>query len=171
MTDVYFMDSDTKGNIWFDYQYCSSSSSCAFGLTEVQKATRKHPKFVKILPPGTLGFAGGVYVSNHDKILNVTDQETRATDQYRLPVTPSSAPINTLGRTHHNIFGYGDPISGGFNETETNLAFGDGGGWLDVGTVKTNKWTTKLSTAFPPWARRSCLHAFGQMTLDRIQIA
>ena len=151
VTNVEFMDTDTKGNIWFDYESCSGSTSCAFGLAEVQKATRKHPKFVPILPPGELEYPGGVYVSHHGKILNITDQDTGSTYQVKLPVTPSSEPINTLGPTVHNIFGYGDPISGGFNETETNLAIGDGDGWLDVGTVKTNKWKAKLSTAFPPW--------------------
>lgn len=151
VTSVYYMDTDTTGTIWFDYDYCVSPSSCAFGLAEVIHPTRRRPKFLKILPPGALDFAGGVYVSDHGKILNVTDQDTRATYQYKLPVTPSSTPIDTLGPTRKNVFGDGDPISGGFNKTETNLAFGDGYGWLDVGTVKKNKWTAETSINFGPY--------------------
>lgn len=149
VTRVYYMDNDSKGNIWFDYQYCPTSE-CEFGLGEVIHPTRKRPKFLKILPPGALEFAGGVYVSDHGKILNVTDQLTRATYQYTLPVSPSASPINTLGPTTANLFGNGDPVAGGFNQTETNLAFGDAYGWLDLGTVKKNKWTTETSINFSP---------------------
>ncbi len=136
--EVNFMDLDTSGNIWFDYYGCSGSS-CGYGLAEITKPT-KDPKMVSILPIGSIEEAGGVYIGDHGKVLNVTDQETRITKQYKLPLSPSGKPFNKLGPTPADAIGFGDPVSGGFNKAETNLVFGDGYGWLDLGRVADNKW-------------------------------
>jgi hypothetical protein len=138
--DVYYMDVDNSGNIWFDYYgEDTTNDEFGYGLAEVENPTTS-PTLVNILPVGSLGFPGGVYVSNSGSVLNVTDQDARTTKQYDLPLSPSGSPFNTLGPTPENLFGLGDPVSGGFNKTDTKMALGDAYGWLDKGTVSTNKW-------------------------------
>jgi hypothetical protein len=136
---VYYMDTDGSGNIWFDF-YGINGEESGYGLAEVTKPTTS-PSVNVILPPGTYLYAGGVYVSGHGTVLNVTDQDTRETYQYHLPVTPSSTPFNTLGPTATNLESLGEPVSGGFNITESALTFGDVYGWLDAGIIRANKWT------------------------------
>ncbi len=143
--DVYYMDIDNSGNIWFDfYGYDSSNDEYGYGLDEVENPTTS-ATLVSILPVGSLGFPGGVYVGNSGSVLNVTDQEARTTKQYDLPLSPSGSPFNTLGPTPENLFGDGDPVSGGFNKNDTKMALGDAYGWLDKGTVSTNKWKAVTS--------------------------
>jgi hypothetical protein len=143
--DVYYMDVDNSGNIWFDYYgYDSSNGEYGYGLAEVEDATTS-PTLVVISAPGALGFPGGVYVSNSGSVLNVTDQDARTTAQYDLPLSPSGSSFNTLGPTDENLFGDGDPVAGGFNKSDSKLAFGDAYGWLDKGTVSSNKWKTVTS--------------------------
>jgi hypothetical protein len=138
--DVYYMDLDSSGDIWFDYYgYNSSDEEYGYGLGEVTNPTTS-PTFVAILPVGTLEFPGGVYVSDGGSVLNVTDQDARTTAQYHLPLSPSGAPFNTLGPTKEDVLGLGDPVSGGFNQAETKMAFGDAYGWIDRGTVSSNAW-------------------------------
>jgi hypothetical protein len=144
--EVEYMDLDTSGNIWFDYYGCSGTS-CGYGLAEITKPT-KEPTMVSILPVGSIEEAGGVYVSDHGKVLNVTDQETRITEQYKLPLAPSGKPFNKLGPTRADALGLGDPVSGGFNQTETKLAFGDADGWLDLGNVAANTWKDVQNISF-----------------------
>jgi hypothetical protein len=79
-------------------------------------------------------------VSGKGTVLNVTDGGTRLTYQYHLPVTRNSTPFNTLGPTTMDKQGYGFPISGGFNKTESALALSDKYGWIDVGEVSANTW-------------------------------
>lgn len=136
---LYFMDVDRAGNIWFDYSGVVNSQQ-GYGLAEITNPTT-NPKVVYVLPIGTYQFAGGVYVSNGGKTLNVTDEMPRLTYQYHMPVTPRSKPFNVLGPTPTNGIGVGDPSSGGFNKSETRLVQADGYGWLDIGTASTNTWT------------------------------
>ncbi len=144
--DVYYMDLDKHGNIWFDYDgYNSSNDTYGYGLAELKTPTTT-PTMVTILPPGSIGFPGGVYVSHHGKVLNVTDQLARTTAQYKLPLSPGGSPFNTLGPTKDGELGLGDPVSGGFDQAETNLVFGDAYDWLDVGVVSTNKWKDVQNT-------------------------
>jgi hypothetical protein len=133
VTTVYYFDVDSIGNIWFDYEGCTTS--CGFGLAEIASPTTA-PIFVSALAPGTIGYPGGVYVSAGGSVLNVTDQESRTISQYKLPWTPSETPFNVLGPTYLNDAGCGDPVSGGFNQKETRQADGDQCGWLDVGKLK-----------------------------------
>jgi len=133
VTAVYFFDVDSIGNIWFDYEGCTTT--CGFGLAEIASPTTA-PIFVPALAPGAIGYPGGVYVSNGGNVLNVTDQESRTVSQYKLPWTPSETPFNVLGPTYLNDAGCGDPVSGGFDQTETRQADGDQCGWLDVGKLK-----------------------------------
>lgn len=136
---LYFMDVDSSGNIWFNYSGVVNSVQ-GYGLAEITNPTT-NPKIVYALPIGTYQFAGGVYVSNGGKVLNVTDEMPRLIYQYHLPVTSHSKPFNVLGPTPTSGTGFGSPSSGGFNKAETRLVQGDGYGWLDIGTVSTNTWT------------------------------
>jgi hypothetical protein len=147
--EVDFMDLDASGNIWFDYYgYNAASNQYGYGLGEIVHPTSKSWAFVPIEPPGTYGFAGGVYVSHSGKTLNVTDQTARTIAQYHLPVTPNAKPFKVLGPTFVNSMGLGDPVSGGFNQAETNLALGDAYAWIDIGQVGKNAWRGVTNTNF-----------------------
>lgn len=131
--DVYYMDLDSSGNIWFDYYGCLGSS-CGYGIGEVTSPTTS-PAFVSIAAPGALLFAGGVYVSTKAGVqtVNVIDQTSHMVLQYNT----SGGYLGSLGPT---AFGLGDPVTGGFNSTDTTMAIGDANDWLNIGTVATNKW-------------------------------
>ncbi len=135
---LYFMDVDPSGNIWFDYSGVVGSQQ-GYGLAEITNPTT-NPQIVYVLPIGTYQFAGGVYISNAGKTLNVTDDIPRVIYQYHMPLTPSSKPFNVLGPTPTNGIGVGSPSSGGFNKSETRLVEADGYGWLDIGIVSSNTW-------------------------------
>jgi hypothetical protein len=136
---LYFMDVDSSGNIWFNYSGVVGSQQ-GYGLAEITNPTT-NPQIVYVLPIGTYQFAGGVYVSNAGKTLNVTDEMPRLIYQYHLPVKPNSKPFNVLGPTAPNGLGLGSPSSGGFNRSETRLVQADGYGWLDIGIASDNTWT------------------------------
>jgi hypothetical protein len=147
--EVDFMDVDASGNIWFDYYgYNAANNQYGYGLGEIAHPTSKSWSFLPIEPAGTYGFAGGVYVSHAGKTLNVTDQSARTISQYRLPVAPSAKPFRVLGPTFVNSLGLGDPVSGGFDQTERNLALGDAYAWIDIGHVGKNTWHAATSTNF-----------------------
>lgn len=135
--DTDYMDLDSSGNIWFSYYGCTSS--CGGGLAEITNPTT-NPKFVSILDPSTFQCPGGVYISNHGKMLNYVDECARTISQYTMPVTSSSQPANTLGPTPTNVFGAGQPIGIGFNAHDKAVVAGDSAGWLDLGTTAKNKW-------------------------------
>lgn len=143
--DTYYMDVDNSNNIYFTY-YGYSNGEYGYGLAEVENATSPSWTMVSLLAPGTLGFAGGVYISNGGSVLNVTDQMARTTTQYALPWT--GTPIQTLGPTKENAFSCGDPVTGAFNNGDTKAVFGDACGWIDKGTVPTNKWKTLAGINF-----------------------
>jgi hypothetical protein len=128
--EVYYMDVDNSGNVWFDF-----SGSGGAGLGELTQ----YGTYNVIFGSGTYGFPGSVYVSNSGTVLNVTDQDSRMTYQYHLPVTSSSSAFASFGPTSTNIQGQGDPIGGGMNATDTQMIFGDEGGWLDRCTISANK--------------------------------
>ena len=134
--NVYYMDTDSSGNIWFDFADEPNPYGHG-GLGEVTNPTSA--RSVKIvLPAGTYGFPGGVYVSGHGTVLNVTDQNQRETYQYHLPVTPSSTAFNVLGLT------VGLPVSGGFNKTESAFVLGNyASGLINIGKLPVNRWSTK----------------------------
>jgi hypothetical protein len=143
---VGYMDVDASGNLWFTFSGYDSSSTFGFGLGEVTNPTT-NPTFTIVEPLGTYGFFGGVYVSN-GKTLNVIDQQVRTVSRYRLPLKPGGAPFKVLGPTPTNVFGIGDPVSGSFNKLDTKMAIGDSGGWLDLGTVASNAWSSKANPNF-----------------------
>ncbi|HEY2476103.1 MAG TPA: hypothetical protein VGI19_15045 [Candidatus Cybelea sp.] len=136
---VGYADVDGSGNLWFTFSGYDSSGNYGFGLGEVSNPTT-NPTLTIVEPIGTYQFFGGVYVSNGGKTLNVIDQNARTISQYSLPLSPSGKPFNVLGPTFTNAFGLGDPVSGGFNQTDTKLAMGDAFSWLDIGKVATNHW-------------------------------
>jgi hypothetical protein len=136
---VGYADVDGSGNLWFTFSGYNSSNTYGFGLGEITNPTT-NPKFTIVEPIGTYTFFGGVFVSNHGKTLNVIDQDARTISQYNLPLSPSGTPFKVLGPTYINAFGLGDPVSGGFNKTEKEIAIGDASGWLDLGNAATNSW-------------------------------
>jgi hypothetical protein len=144
---VGFMDVDASGNLWFTFSGYNASNMYGFGLGEVTTPT-KNATFTIVEPIGTYGFFGGVYTTGAGLTLNVIDQQERTISQYHLPLSPSGTPFNVLGPTPQNAFGIGDPVSGGFNSTEKNIAIGDTGGWLDIGKVSSNAWSAVASFNF-----------------------
>lgn len=155
--NVYFTDVDNDGNLWFDYD--GDGGSCqGGGLGEIANAAVS-PVVTLVLPPCTYGYPGGVYVSDRGKVLNVTDQDTRVTYQYHLPVKSASTPFNTLGPTELNGEGLGEPVSGGFNASESQLLLADGAGWFDLGTVSTNTWKDIATLNCPAFLNYGCAGA------------
>jgi hypothetical protein len=144
---VGFMDIDASNNIWFTFSGYAGTAY-GFGLGEVTRPTAKKPIVTIVEPVGTYQFFGGVNVSNAGTTLNVLDQSARTISQYALPLSPSGAPFHTLGPIPQNAFEVGDPVAGGFNKAETKLAYGDTGGWIDIGNVLENKWTAVASPNF-----------------------
>jgi hypothetical protein len=144
---VGFMDIDAFNNIWFTFSGYAGTTY-GFGLGEVSKPTSKKPVVSIVEPIGTYQFFGGVNVSGAGHTLNVLDQAARTISQYNLPLSPSGAPFHTLGPIPQNAFGVGDAVAGGFNKGETKLAYGDTGGWIDIGNVAENKWAAVASPNF-----------------------
>jgi hypothetical protein len=144
---VGFMDIDGAGNLWFTFSGYNASNTYGFGLGEVTNPTKK-PKFTIVEPIGTYGFFGGVYVSGAGTTLNVIDQKAATISQYHLPLAPSGTPFNVIGPIPQNAFGVGDPVSGGFDASDKQLAIGDTGGWLDIGKAAKNKWSLVASPNF-----------------------
>ncbi len=144
---VGYADVDGSGNLWFTFSGYNSSQVYGFGLGEVTNPTT-NPKFTIVEPIGTYQFFGGVYVSNGGKTLNVIDQDARTISQYSLPVSPSGAPLDVLGPTPKNALGLGDPVSGGFNQSETKMAIGDAYGWIDFGKIASNGWHATANPNF-----------------------
>jgi hypothetical protein len=143
---VGFMDIDADNNIWFTFSGYAGTTY-GFGLGEVTNPTT-NPTVSIVEPIGTYQFFGGVNVSDAGKTLNVLDQSARTVSQYHLPLSPSGTPFHVLGPIPQNAFQVGDPTSGGFNKGETKLAYGDTGGWLDIGDVRANKWAAVASPNF-----------------------
>lgn len=133
MCGIDYMDTDKAGNIWFDF--AADSAGYKGGLAEVVSPTIS-PSIRVIFPAGTYGHPGGVYVSGHSTVLNVTDQETQETYQYRLPVTASSKPFNVLGPSG------GAPVQGGFNKVETAMVLGGEYAGVQTGKLPANMWKT-----------------------------
>jgi hypothetical protein len=152
---VGYTDIDSAGNLWFDFYGDGAGSCSGGGLGEVTNPTTS-PTVSVIFPACTYEYPGGVYVSNGGKVLNVTDQDSRKTYQYHLPVTSTSQPFNTLGPTAANGEGLGNPVAGGFNASETEFALGDGYGWFDVGTLPSNKWKDVATNDCPPEFAYGC---------------
>lgn len=139
--EVYYMDVDGAGNVWFDFY----NQFYGAGLAELTQ----YGSYNIVFQAGKYGFPGNVYVSSAGTVLNVTDQETRTTYQYRLPVTASSTPFASFGPTATNVQGLGDPIGGGMNATDTQMMFGDAEGWLDRCTISANKCNALANINFP----------------------
>ena len=145
------MDTDSSGNIWFDFSTSAAGDKGYGGLGEVTNPTTS-PSVRIVLPAGTYGFPGGVYVSCHGSVLEVTDQESRETYQYRLPVTKMSEPFNVLGPTETK-YGVGNPVSGGFNKAETAFALADLK-WIDTRGRSRPKVTARTALASELRSRR-----------------
>ncbi len=142
-----FMDTDRSGNIWFTY-IAAQGGRQAFGLAEIISPTTK-PQVVPIFAPHAYEVLAGVFTSNDKTILNVVNQTRRRIYQYRLPLTSTSKPVNTLGPTLA-VRSSGFPTTGSFNKTETGLVIGDAAGWVNIGAVATNKWKNPLNLQFFP---------------------
>ena len=86
----------------------------AFGLAEIISPTTK-PQVVPIFAPHAYEVLAGVFTSNDKTILNVVNQTRRRIYQYRLPLTSTSKPVNTLGPTFLN----NDPVNLGITGSST----------------------------------------------------
>lgn len=137
-----YLDMDSSNNVYFTYVGLSSAGCSGYGL-DVVPVTGGTP--TALINPCGIGFWGGVYSAQNGAQINVIDQDTRSNYQYAIPWT--GTPSKTLGPTMTNPFGYGDPIQGTFNAGSTKMAIGDSYGWIDAGTVSTNKWAAKSTTA------------------------
>lgn len=144
---VGFMDVDAAGNLWFTFSGYDQNNNYGFGLGKIASPATK-PVFTIVEPIGTYQFFGGVYVSNQGKTLNVLDQSARTISQYHLPLAKNGNAFRVLGPTPQNAFGIGTPTSGTFNQLDTKVAIGDAGGWLDIGTVSSNSWSSVASPNF-----------------------
>jgi hypothetical protein len=152
---VLYLDVDRSGNLWFDFFGMGPPGcSAGYGLGEVTnptsdsvvsivKAPCAHPFDAK----GSV--AGGVYVSANG-YLNITNEKTRKTYQYPLPVTAGSPVAHVLGPT---AVALGKPIGGGFDHSDTVMVIGDAAGGLDIGRnvdKAPGKWGTKHPRACTP---------------------
>ena len=60
-------------------------------------------------------------------------------------MTPYSTPFQTLGPTATGISGNGDPVTGNYNGSGSQLIQGDGYGWLDITKTHTNGQKAKVN--------------------------
>jgi hypothetical protein len=132
-----FLDADNADNLYVGGYGCVASSSCGYIVDEIKHPTRASRTIANLIPPGTIEYIGGVYVSNDGTILNVTDQDTRKTLRYALPWTGEQ--LHSLGPTKENLSGYGEPVMGGFNQGDASQALGDVYGWIDIERVAKHK--------------------------------
>lgn len=143
--NVYYIDMDNSNDIWFDYYGCQTSI-CGYGLAEITSTSSCAFCGLQLIePPGTYGFAGGVYVSNGGTVLNVIDETGRVVDQYHLPVAVNATPFNISGPIG---FGVGLPVSGAFDSTDTKMVVGDALDWLDRGNIVTDTWKVSRAPTF-----------------------
>ncbi|MGB8909791.1 MAG: hypothetical protein WCC84_13695 [Candidatus Cybelea sp.] len=142
---AFSLDVDAAGNLYAgvgDNCYPSSSGyACENAVDEVDNPTGSSPTPTEIIPPVSADLLGGIYVSNNGTVLNVVDETARTISQYKLPWIASETPFNILGPTLARM-GKGEPTSGGFDEGDKHLVLGDADGWIDLGSVATNHWST-----------------------------
>jgi hypothetical protein len=136
---VYYLDADATGNIYAD----AYTQGVGFQVFEIVNPASTCYAVTTIIP-ATADQLGGVYVSKHGSLLNIVDSTARTVSQYALPWIKNELPFNVLGptlrRTHK-----GQPVSGGFDRSDANLALGDAESWIDVGNVGTNRWSVVRS--------------------------
>ena len=126
--EVYYMDLDAQGNIWFDYYGTSG-----IGIGEIANPTTA-PTFVNAIASTGIAFPGGVYASNGGTVLNVTDQASRITTQYAISGS-TLRETGTIGPTKTDAEGLRRPVSGSFGKLDTVMGFGDAYGWVDTCTT------------------------------------
>jgi hypothetical protein len=146
-----YSDIDNSGDIYgYAYACNGSYSICGTGIIEVADATGGSPTVTWALTPGTLpgsnnGYWAGVYISNKGTVLNVNDSYTSDIYRYKLPVTQSSVPFQTLGPIPGPGSCTAGALAGGFSKGDKRFAEGNGGGnecaAIDVTKVKSNDTT------------------------------
>ena len=125
VVEMGYMDVDSSGNLWIDYV----NASGGYGIAEITNPTSENPTVTTV---GALDFWGGIYVTGTGTV-TALDQATR--DVYSC--TPSGCtkylgPVGVIG----------DPVSGGFNKTDSKAAYGDCEFYTDeIGSVSDNSWT------------------------------
>lgn len=139
LTNGDYLDVDSAGNLYVGGFGCVGSS-CGYLVDEIGSPTTS-PAIANLIPPGVIVYADSLYVSNHGKVLDLVDSNARTMSQYALPWIPSEAPFNVLGPTPTNYYGQGYPFAGGFNSDNTRVVLGDAYGWLDIGSVRKNRWS------------------------------
>jgi hypothetical protein len=139
LCDVYYMDVDANGNLWFDYDGDVNSTS-GYGVAEVENPTSSTPTFVSILNPGSMQCPGGVYVSTKGstQTVNALDECTRKIYTFTLGGVQGSSlgPVDL----------FGEPYGLGFNSTDTDAVASDCElDWNNVGNLANNSWAPKKS--------------------------
>lgn len=145
LNSVGYMDVDGNGDLLFDYNVANSYCQ-GYGVAEIRNPASASWSFVDLIPAcsgpfsGATGYAAGVYVGNSGstETLNVTGNG-RSIYRWALPIT-SSGTYTVLGPTPANKTGLGAPVSGNFGPNDTYAVQGDAAGWVDFGTVSSNKW-------------------------------
>ncbi len=147
-TNADYIDVDSKGNLYVEGLGCIGSQ-CGALLDQITNPTSSSPSVVNLIPPAS-GSADGLYISNDGMVLNLIDGTTRTIAQYALPWIAGESAFETLGPTENNYFGDGYPIDGGLNKNDKLMAIGEGGGWIDVGKVKKNRWSMAANANLYP---------------------
>jgi hypothetical protein len=141
INNVWYFDLDNSGNIWAGYSGCAGAT-CGEGLLEIENPTSPSFTLIERLPPGTFDGVNGVYISDGGSVVNVTDDGAGVIDSYSLTPSFESAPFRVLGpMAALGSFAHGEPVAGGFRNGDERAVWGDAHGWLDLGNVRTNKWT------------------------------
>jgi hypothetical protein len=141
INNVWYFDLDNSGNIWAGYNGCSGGT-CGAGLLEVENPTSTSFAVLDRLPPGTFDGVNGVYISDAGSTVNVADDGAGVIDSYRLEPSFGAVPFRVLGpMAALGTFAHGEPVAGGFRSGDGRAVWGDGHGWLDLGSVRSNTWT------------------------------
>lgn len=151
---IFYMATDSSGNIWFDYLGCGSATCGGYGLAEITNPT-SNPQFVSIVSPYYNNAWGGVswWCLLHSKIcpprLAVTNPSTTYTALYEQG-TSGLQLVGLLGPTLEGFDGLSEPIAGGINKSGTQLAQGDAFGWVDITNTASNKQSVLMNLNFLP---------------------
>ena len=136
---------DNDGNVYLSGQGCIARK-CGVVVDEVENPTSSSPTitnlvFLSLSTSENSSFA--LYISNQGKVMNLLDPNSRTVAQYALPWITGEQAFNTLGPTRTDYYGFGLPENGGFSRDDKLFAIGDFYGWINIGRVKKNRWSTE----------------------------
>lgn len=137
-----FLDVDSTGTVYTTGYGCIGTA-CGYLLDKISNPITS-PMVTNLIPPSFAANLEGVYVSKNN-VLNVVDGTSRTIARYHLsPWT--GVPFRTLGPTMLNGSNHGQPVAGGFDQTDAHMALGDVWGFVDLGVVSSNNWSIHKGT-------------------------